>query len=228
MGKKAKKVESKTIQIAGIDFQYAGVDADYGYDTDCHNSGCREEGICRCGLITNAHITTVDLISIRQKIASKKALSVVERYCLERILVACKVWSPSAWEASICGGYYGQELKGVVIDSRIAKQVEGHIAAMRKLKTNREKIEFVLNLEYGYILDVLQGKNYFVKTINKDQLVFQNDHYRRLDRDVVENYVNYDLPRGIVVSVGNKKYRLIDGYHRCAATEGKIMVLVAR
>jgi hypothetical protein len=64
------------------------------------------------------------------------------------------------------------------------------------------------------------------KKIKYSDLLFgQTNHYKRLDSAVVDTYKDIDYERGIVVKEGDK-YRLIDGYHRCAAAKGSKTIKV--
>ena len=53
--------------IVGEDFKYS---TNYDYDTrsNCISHGCDEEGICRCTTLENAHVVTVNIPSIANKI----------------------------------------------------------------------------------------------------------------------------------------------------------------
>jgi hypothetical protein len=197
----------------------------YTYEEHC-NCNCGDDDYCRCGTITNARVTDVNLATIHHALIENRKLTEVESYCVDRILVAYQLYDVNVWNVNVTSGYYGEEIKSITLDSQIATKCDQDIEAMLALLSNAEKIEFVLNLEYGYLLAILAGKRYKIITVEKKDLSFQTGHYHRLNRDIVSGYKDYSLPRGIVIKQENQ-YRLIDGYHRCAAADGKIKVLLA-
>ena len=42
------------------DFKYS-IDYDYNTQYSCEDSGCNEEGICRCGMICDEHINSIEV-----------------------------------------------------------------------------------------------------------------------------------------------------------------------
>jgi hypothetical protein len=216
------------VWLSSYNWQYAGVEYDYERESHCDESGCNESGdYCRCSTIHSAHITEVRIPDIRTVLSNGRSLTEIGKYCLERLLVANKIWDPSIWEVKVCGGYYGQEVDGVELDPGIAALCDNDIRALLALKTDKERIEFVLVKEYGYILEPLKGRYYKVGTVDKEDLTYQDDHYHRLDSAVVNGYrKDYDLPRGLCLRKGDL-FRLIDGYHRVAAGDGKLRMVIA-
>jgi hypothetical protein len=172
----------------------------------------------------------VDILSLAEHICKK--VTEVQRYCVERILVAHKLYDVSKYEVFVQSGYYGQEIGAVKLDGSVARECDKDIAKMLAMCGDRRRIAFVLELEYGYLLPVLKGKSFEICTVDKSELIFgQDDHYRRLDKDVVASYSDdewrkYKHPRGICIRDGDR-FRVIDGYHRCAAAKRKCKVFVA-
>jgi len=194
-----------------------GVETDYRTETSCSESGCYEDNICRCGTILDAKVISVDIRSIANALANNSD-SIIDTYCIDRILVANHIWSEDLWDIDISDGYYGQEMDGVYLDQSLAAKCEEQIEHIRKLKENMDKIEFVLNLEYGYILEEAKNRKWSIVNIPFEKLDFGKDHYRKLDKNIVLKYKDYSLPKGICLIKGDR-YRLIDGYHRCSASE---------
>lgn len=209
-----------------IDYQYCGVD--YEYSSGSYNCTC--EGICRCSTISNAHITSVNPSGMVEKYVShnkiKSSVSEIEKYCIERIFVCHQVYLPEKWDIGICNGYYGQEVGSVTLYDE--HSVYSDIDKMLNLKSDTKKIEFVLTLEYGYILEDLNNRTYSIESIKKSDLIFgQREYVKRVQR---QSYYDeyYKSPRGIVIPQEDK-YRLIDGYHRCLSHDGtKLKVIVAK
>lgn len=221
------KTGNKKIKIDSLidtDFQYI---VDTAYDLDSSNCTC--DGYCRCGKIVNARIKsqTVDIPSIVNKIVSVKTLDEIFKYCLERILVALKIYDCNNWDINICNGYYGQEIKSVRLNRDIAETCDNWIKKLIETTDNNDRIRLVLEAEYGYILEGLKYANFTLKEIDKSDIHFGQETYRKKvslgDQEIYKNYT------GIcgICNCDNATYRLIDGYHRCCSvTTNKIKVLV--
>jgi len=135
----------------------------------------------------------------------------VEKYCADRILRYHRVWEHDLWDIPIFGGYYGDEIREVRY--RGFEAINRHLLQMLELKEDTDKLFFVLELEYGYILDCLVGKIFHLEKIQKSKLLYNEVYCRKID--YVKEYEEYpqDMARGICVKQGDN-YRLIDGYHR--------------
>jgi hypothetical protein len=222
--------ENQPLKISGVSFShytYGCVDTDYDYETHCDEDGCND--ICRCRTISNARVTKVNVQGVLAKLVGERQIPEIDRYCAHRILTINKVYSPDNWNVGVEGGYYGQEIGDVTLDSKVAEKIDRGLHEVWCLKSNRAKIEYVLELEYGCILEKLEGCTYEIDVIGRSLLTFQQEHYIRLDQEAVASYKDYDLPRGICLADGDR-YRLIDGYHRVSgAIQTKpIKMIVAR
>jgi hypothetical protein len=234
------------IEALRKDFKYM---ISYDYDTEysCEESGCIEERICRCGYITNTYLNKVDISAIATNIYSEifdKSLSTkrhnainslwgiseeIEKYTIDRILRLNKVWKPEFWQINVDGGYYGQEIDDIVLNDDIAQTINSQLEKAFDIDSLSERIEYLLELENGFLLDDLKLKNYSVENINRNDIIFSNpEHYKRVLLDELEHYSdkNYTGIRGIVKKDGDK-WKVIDGYHRLSRTENsQIKVLV--
>lgn len=207
MVKKRKKTYGKF--NLKYNFQYI-IDYDYTPEYNCEDYDCNESGICRCGQIHDAQIKSevaIDQLLGYIDVGDK----LIDRYCAERILTINKVWEPDNWFIDICNGYYGQEIDGIYLEGGVQDNIESQLEDILKLKSNREKLEYVLNLEYGFLLPELAGKTYRVINICPSEIEYGNGYHKKVVN--IERYKNYDLPRGVVLKNGDR-YRLIDGYHR--------------
>jgi hypothetical protein len=231
------------IECLGDNFQY---EVSYTYDThySCHESGCNEEGICRCGEIIYEVITEVDISKITNKIYDSifdKSISTkrhnlinsvlwgitddIEKYTIDRILRVNKIWNTSKWEIKICNGYYGQEVESVNLRQDIVEKLENHLENALSISNLTERIEFLLSIENGWILDEIKDSTYSVEEINKDDIIFGNlEHYKKVQRQDLEFYSdkNYKGIRAIVKKDGDK-WKIVDGYHRLSKTENKMV-----
>lgn len=231
------------MQIRGFNFKDC-LEYDYYVHRECESSGCNDEGICRCGSIEDAHVVSVNvsqmvnaivdanfdnsLASIRNsKINSvlSNITTEIDRYTIDRILRINKVFDKSNWEIQICGGYYGQEIDDIILDDYCAQKIESELNQAFSIMDMKNRIEYLLTLEYGHILTELQDKDYKVISIKRDSVIFGSDtQHQKVATEDLRHYSskNYHLIRGLVVSKGNK-YRIIDGYHRCFASEDRII-----
>ena len=235
--------------LKDITFQYNGVYVDYGYTYDCENYGCDEEGICRCGTINNEHIDSVDVSLIVKRIydeffeqgkAANRNNAInevlygigkdIDIYTIDRILRSYKIWENDNWNIEVDGGYYGQEAGNVTIKETIADKIDEELWTVFSLPSLKEKIEYLLNVEYGKVLPELSNCNYESIVIDKDDVIFGVEkHLNKVMKKDLDFYSdkNYSGLRGIVVKSGDK-WRIVDGYHRIFTTKWpKIKVLAA-
>lgn len=236
---------SSDIKIVGRDFKYCGVNYDYDNETSCSESGCDSDGYCRCGVIVNQRVENVNVCQMSDEVyklyfdnskstdRNNKINSVLygtgkelDIYCIDRVLRCHHIWDNDKWSISVEAGYYGQEMGAISIENTYAKKIQDDVETVISLNTIKDKINFILNLEYGYLLPELDGCDYELVTININDVIFGSDgHYKKIQTQNVEHYVdiNYQGIRGVVKKEANDKYKIIDGYHRMyAAGVGKI------
>lgn len=235
--------------LKDIKFQYNGVYVDYSYTYDCENYGCDEEGICRCGSIHNECVESVDVSLIVKKIydeffeegkAANRNNTInevlygigkdIDIYTIDRIIRSYKIWESENWNIEVEGGYYGQEVNDVRIKESIADKIEEELCVVFSLPSLKEKIEYLLKVEYGKILPEITDSNYESITIDKDDIIFGTEkHLDKVMKKDLDFYSdkNYNGIRGIVKKSGDK-WRVIDGYHRIFSTKfPRVKVLVA-
>lgn len=235
------------MEIVNNNFYYSGIDVDFDREHHCEESGC--DSICRCSTIVNTKIKSIDINQIvdniyqiyfkntkEEKRDSKlnEILNNIDKtinlYTIDRIVRINRLWDKDNWEINVSGGYYGEELDSVILENYIARKIEKNIEDSIELNDLSKRIEFLLHLEYGYILPELIGKNYKVDTINKEDIIFGSDgHYRKIQTENLDHYndTKYKNIRGIVTSKDDK-FKLIDGYHRCFKTDkNQVKVLIA-
>ncbi len=221
--------------IKELNFYYSGVRIEYD-NTDGTPDG---DGYCRNSQIINTKVTDVNISEVADTIANtldqfKYKVEPIDEYCIDRILRIHKAYEENNWSIHVKNGYYGEEIGGVYftkIDS-VAENLEKCVA----MKTIKEKMEFILTLEYGYVLNDLKNREYSIKEIARSSVkLLQNHYYKKIS--ICEYYKNYKLPICLVLNESpsfykdeDKEYRLIDGYHRFASSVGKdkILIIVAR
>lgn len=212
---------------------------DYDYESyfPCQNgSDCCDNDYCRCEEITKVWITetpNLEGLALREfnKRKTKKEkgfkVSEIDAYCLERILSINNLWDPEEWTINIGPGYYGEEIDSIKINHFAAKKIKEETAHLLKLKTNRQKIEYVLTLEYGHVLPALKNKIWKVKKIKKEDVSYPKQWFGKLNQDAATAYTERILPRGIVLEEEGR-YRVYDGRHRIYAAKGSFKVISAK
>jgi hypothetical protein len=230
------------IETLRNDFKYM---VSYDYDTiySCEESGCNEEGICRCGHITNTYLNKVDVSAIvtniyseifDNSISTKRHNAInslwgiseeIQKYTIDRILRVNKIWKPQFWDINVSGGYYGQEIDEVVLIEDMVLKINSQLERAFQIDNLSERVEYLLTLENGFILDDIKDKKYHISVIDIDDIIFSNtEHKRKIIIEELEHYSdrNYSGIRGVVKKDGIK-FKLIDGYHRLSKTENKLV-----
>ena len=234
--------------LKDINFIYC-VEYNYRNHTSCSESGCNDEGICRCGTIEDTEIKEVRTSDVVSEIynnlfdnskATKRNIKInsilsditadVDRYTIDRILRCSKIWEESNWNINVVGGYYGQEIDGVYLYDSVAKKIQSEIDLALSIESLADRVEFLLKLEYDRVLPELIGKTWKVITVNKSDITIgSKGHLSKVKSKQLEFYSkrNYSSIRGIVIQSGDK-FRLIDGYHRMSQVgEEEVVVLCA-
>ena len=231
-------MKKNKIHLLHIDFQYC-VDLSTETYSDCESNGC--DSICRCSTIINEEIRSVDMNLITLKLYDNffddslettrnlKIESIIYGidkpfylYSINRILVIKGLWKKENWKINISNGYYGEEIESVTIENKLAIKLQELIKESFSIKEKNKIIEFLIKLEYGKLLPEMIGKKYREITIDKSDIVFGSKinliktKLSNLDHYSDDNYNNI---RGIVIKRSDGKYRLIDGYNRCYATD---------
>ena len=239
--------------IVDKDFRWSGVEYDYNTQYSCRDSGCDEEGICRCGTIYDEVITSVNVGDVVGEIyaayfdnslsteRNNKLNSIlngiskeIDLYTIDRIVRHHKIFDTNLWDIHVTGGYYGQEIDMVTLDPGVARQIERDLEIAFSIEDLSGRIEFLIGLEYGHLLPELEGCSYEVIEIDRDKIIFGSEgHYQKVKEKKLDHYLDtkYMGIRGIVLKRERKagdQWRLIDGYHRCSASrKDKVKVLRA-
>lgn len=237
------------MNVIGVDFKY-DLQYDYNNYTSCSESGCDEEGICRCSIIENAHVVSVNIPNMvnhifdnyfDNSISSKRNSTInsilggvskeIDIYTIDRILRINGAHEPSNWDIQVCSGYYGQEIDGVILEDVVSSKIEKQIDDAFNIIDLTERIEYLLTLEYGNVLPELKGCKYSIEKVERDSIIFGSDsHFRKVNEKKLDHYSdkNYNGIRGIAISKGDR-LRLIDGYHRCTTSEDRtVKLLIAK
>lgn len=195
-------------------YQY-DVEVDYESYRDCDAAGC--DSICRCARLENVHVDqdSINLEYITDHFMTKKeakAQDNILKYCIERLLVINKMYDPDCWYVHVGGGYYGQEIYGVTLDINDRDQIPFYELVD---KSNVERVKYVLEKEYGYLLEELKPKNKarVVHPKVEDVKPVMNSYPKMIDGSMYgERWLPY-----CVCTKEDGVYRIIDGHHRYAS-----------
>jgi hypothetical protein len=197
-------------------YYFSGVEYESDYEYPCQNgSDCCDNDYCRCGIVTNANVKSVDIDALISNLFTKsKDTNVISQYCVDRLIRNSDLKDTASWEVSVSGGYYGQETNGCVPNQKIIDSLVKDFTEILN-KKDYSKIKHCLKSEYGFLLsDLVNMKKLELKEVKTFDVELLNNNYsRKINRKFVDQYNNFILPRAVCVKIG-KKFKVIDGYHR--------------
>lgn len=203
----------------------------------CDDYNCVEKEVCRCSIINDFSITFIDVNTISKRIynhfyvygidnvALKRDRTInnivynydadFDLYCINRIVRINKLYDASNWTHTIEKSYYGQEVKKIELEESVYNMMISDIQKIKSLKTIKEKVLYLLNREYGYILPGIENKNFSIFFVNKKDIYFPNiSHIEKVGQEDKSLYLNNDIPiKGVCIKDGDY-WRVLDGYHR--------------
>lgn len=149
-------------------------------------------------------------------------LSEIDKYCIIRIGMINKIYDRNLYDIEIKDDYYQQYIEGISFKNM--GDIYLNITILLSIKDDRDKINYVLNLEYNRLLPSLEKlrKVEIIEIDSKDVYVAAPNHADKvqkvlaaqLDETIFKDfYSNHKYPICICIRKGNK-YHLIDGYHR--------------
>lgn len=203
---------------------------DYDYDRSQCTCNAYEDGdYCRCTTIERAWVESINIKEVIDKLYTKycKEHSEINEYCFERICVAMKIYDKDYYEVESCPGYYGEEIGGVYFEKE--EELVNTYNELLTLGSDIEKIKYVLELEYGYLLDRVKFKTSAkVEEVDTEKIKLpQQEYFVKLSKEVIEDYKNRKLPVAVCIKEKDRfydvfdTYTLIDGYHRFVANKEK-------
>lgn len=198
-------------------------EVEYDYErSECTCNAYEDGDYCRCTTIKRAWVESINVKLVIKKLYDKycKEPSDMNEYCFDRICTAFKIYDEDYYIIESCGGYYGEEIEGVYFENE-SKVVEAFLKVLN-FEFDIEKIKFVLELEYGYLLDKVKNATvaYIFPVATKTIDLPQQEYFIKLDKAVIEDYKNRKLPIAVCLECGGR-YKLIDGYHRFVANKDR-------
>lgn len=179
-------------------------------DTDYDREPRNENDNYYSSKIINEKITSIDFDYFINEYT--RTLPTFIQYIVDRLFRVYKFYDKNNWELTIDRGYYGDEF----VSPSFPKiyDIISNLYAIKPL-SDIEQIKYILNLEYGYILPILQDKTTAtIISISPNEITSMNDHYfKKVNTEDQSIYNKYTLPRAICIN-SNNSYRIIDGYHR--------------
>ena len=211
---------------------------DYDYERSACTCNAYENGdYCRCTTIESTWVESVTVNRVVATLYKKycREHSEINEYCFDRICHALKIYDKELYEVETGAGYYGEEVYGVYFEDE--EKIFNAYTEMLELESEIEKIKYVLNLEYGYLIDRVANKtSVIIEEVNTEKIKLpQTEYFIKLNREVIEDYKDRKLPVAVCIKQKDRvleefdRYILVDGYHRYVANKdrktNKIIVL---
>jgi len=195
--------------------------ADFGWSrTKCaKSSDCHP--ICECTTVRCARIKKIYPERVVHRIIpNKDRLASILAYCIERIFRFGGGYDICNWIPRTAPGYHGHEVIGASMGLSVIRRIQHHVDMLFEMN-DAERMEYVLDIEYGKLLPQLIDANWRVaKMSSKDIIIRQEKYYKSgLQKSILKTYNEhcYCLPIGVCFDSGDELYRLIDGHHRFKA-----------
>jgi hypothetical protein len=229
-------MKTKRLNFEKTNLQYYGVDYDYER-SHCTCDAYDRLDYCRCTTIERAWVASINVKEVIKYLYERysKSQSEINEYCFDRICSAFKIYDKDLYEVESCCGYYGEEIGGVYFEDE-EKIVEAYNKLL-ELTSDIEKIKYVLELEYGYLIDRVSIKtSATIEEVSTEKIKLpQQEYFVKLSKKVIEDYKDRKLPVAVCIKHKDRfhdvfdTYTLVDGYHRFVANQGrkanKIIVL---
>jgi hypothetical protein len=224
-------LSDKLHRILEENLQYSSF-IEYDYSRSRCTGHC--DDYCRCTQILGARVTKIDTRGFIDNICENlfRKTETIEnidinilKYCTERLLSYSELNNLFNYSIDTCSGYYGEEIHGIKISNIDTLYTD--FANLLKCKTNIDLIKFILKMEYGYLIPIVEKAT--KATIVTAQLkliqVPNGDYtYRQLDNKIIKSYRDHHkkYPIGIYRCNGwtdiiMDHLEIVDGWHRYSA-----------
>ena len=200
---------------------------EYDYDSyHCHGcGGCGDENswdYCRGKVYEGLVVEDLNIKKVFDAVKGEfKVKSEMDLYCLDRLLRTHKAWDENLWNVEAEWGYYGEEV--ILVEFSNWTLFENDLKKVLELKTDIEKVKFVLGCEYKTSTE--ESKNFSsieIKKISaKNVKVTEN---MKIDSDEYF-WSDETLPIGLYKEV-NGFYKLIDGRNRFTHNKNLVIKVI--
>lgn len=188
-----------------------GVSASAISERDC-DEGC--DDMCRCGVIVDVDIS-IDTAALAQVYEIDDPL---ETYLVDRLLVSEAIHNRDSWDFQAVPGYYGEELEGVRLSGGVGERIDAAVARLCAIPDQTARVEHTLVREYGHLLPALANRRWGIRVIAREQLQMGSPHQAAsAAQEPLRHYHGRSGPLAMVLPSGDR-FRVVDGYHRLAAT----------
>lgn len=209
--------------------------------SSCHEWGCIDEGICRCYIIDSINIEDVNIQTISELlyysifgkntkqekrnnlINSLLYQTDIDFFAIDRILRNRKVYLNEKWNWETINNYYGDEVKSIYLNDSVYEEISKHLDEYFSMETFTDKVNFLLKIEYGYLLEELKNKSYEVVEVDYSDIHFpQKNHMKKsklnnhYDKEIFKEWFIFGFCKKV-----DDKYVVIDGYHRLLSAGNK-------
>ncbi len=133
-------------------------------------------------------------------------------YALDRLLRIEKVYDPESWIL------YSEAPAQPQLERLISERLLSQSSLLPTFNHNKQ-VEFILEREYGFLLDEVQGLHWQIEEVDLAALSLgATAHLEKLDQEALARYQSRTLPLGIAIPrLNDERLRVIDGYHRITA-----------
>lgn len=187
-----------------VDFYYDTVRGTEDYGRDSTITNIRPVSVSLCDIITNI------FLELKSNFAQQDQHLI--KYGIDRIARNFGMYDKNIFYTFTEKSYYGEVLGEVHFDNE-----KKFITTVNNFLNSEDKIEFLIDNEYGYVLDSHKNKDWkFVVTSISNLKCPQRDYFKKINQSI-DYQLSPNLPIGLYKKIGNK-FEVIDGYHRlCVA-----------
>lgn len=148
-----------------------------------------------------------------------------DSYSLSKILERNDIYSIDMFAYDIIDDYYEQSLANFYVDKK-TKDGMKVFSSVEKFFTlsSDDRIRYALEAEYGYVLPQLEEATFSVEKLSPRDVILpdtdtrDSERYNTLIQEENNPHTGFQysqaVVKGIVIPLGNGKYKLIDGRHR--------------
>lgn len=165
--------------------------------------------------IIDYNIKSVDILALVDVITNEnnKFRDELFVYCVDRILRSMQIYETTKWSLDYGHYYYGDQVFGAEVDN--PQTIDEAVLACW---LSQDRVEYILDKEYGYLLDDAQNCVWEVVEVPKKDIYRNSQHYKKISH--VDYYEDYPYYVGVALEK-NGRIELIDGYHRLTSMKGE-------
>ena len=187
---------------------------------------------CRCTVIGGAKVTGVSYYSNCSEFVRTR-LSKKDRKDKLTLLLYTRLWAillrepEYEFEVVASPGYYGEEVTDVVLSP--SSEIPKKVSLFNSLSV-REKINYLLTLEYGYLLEeVREVKDWTLQKVRVKEIEAKPERLAQVQEEISaqSSYRRFYtvkepwqrtpvFPGFVLLPSSSGGYRLVDGFHRYA------------